>query len=346
MSEISTQLLFFFSALGAFNGLVLGFFFFFFAKPKHPSHYFLGALLVALSIRVGKSVFYYFYFDLAGIYIQIGLFACWYIGPLLYFYMRKALEVGTTSPKSTRIHFTLLTAIALILFLVFPRSSYEEQWITTFIRIIYLQWIAYVLLSGYMLYKKWDVFTTPRKKLSFRFWVLSIYFGNAIVCLAFNTGNYTSYIVGALSFTFIFYLLVLLLLFAKKRAQLLLLNPPKYGKKRLDDEVSQKLSSRLQSLMSDEKLYLDPNIKLSALSKKMNVSSTQLSQLFNEVLQSNYNDYINGWRIEEAKRVIAEHPDFSLEAIGYDCGFNSKSTFYSAFKKHTGMTPSNYRDRL
>ena len=63
---ISRELLFFFSALGAFNGVVIGLYFLLVAKPKTASNYFLGILLLALSIRIGKSVFLYFNDDLAG----------------------------------------------------------------------------------------------------------------------------------------------------------------------------------------------------------------------------------------------------------------------------------------
>ncbi len=79
--ELSRELLFFFSALGAFNGIVLGLYFLFFAKPKHISNSFFGAFLLMLSIRVGKSVFFHFNTDLSFHYLQLGLTACFFIGP-------------------------------------------------------------------------------------------------------------------------------------------------------------------------------------------------------------------------------------------------------------------------
>ncbi|MEM9858038.1 MAG: AraC family transcriptional regulator, partial [Bacteroidota bacterium] len=81
--ELSRELLFFFSALGAFNGLVIGLYFLLVAKPRAASNYFLGLLLLALSIRIGKSVIYYFNPDLAGIYLQLGISGCLFIGPSL-----------------------------------------------------------------------------------------------------------------------------------------------------------------------------------------------------------------------------------------------------------------------
>ena len=91
--SIGKELLFFFSALGAFNGLLLGLYFFFFAKKKYLVNYFLGALLLALSIRIGKSVFLYFDGKLPRMYLQIGLSACFFIGPFLYFFTRSAILI-------------------------------------------------------------------------------------------------------------------------------------------------------------------------------------------------------------------------------------------------------------
>src|ERR1041385_6999687 len=82
------NLLFFFSALGAFNGLIAGIYFLFFTAKKNLSDYFLGALLIALSIRIGKSVAYFFDYNLSRTILQFGLTACLFIGPFLYFFVK------------------------------------------------------------------------------------------------------------------------------------------------------------------------------------------------------------------------------------------------------------------
>ena len=76
--EFSSQLLFFFSALGAFNGLLIGCYFLLFAKPKSYAYRFLGMSILMLSIRVGKSVFYSFIPDLPFGYLNFGLLACFF----------------------------------------------------------------------------------------------------------------------------------------------------------------------------------------------------------------------------------------------------------------------------
>ncbi|MEN1785799.1 MAG: helix-turn-helix transcriptional regulator [Bacteroidota bacterium] len=345
--EVHQQLLFFFSALGAFNGLLLGLFFLFFAYPKHRSHYFLGLLLLALSVRVGKSVFYYFSDDLADIYIRIGLFACWFIGPLFFFYVRTALEIPKNVYKELRLHCLFLGLGVLLLFFYLPFSSLGNDWQQILVQTIYVQWIAYVALA---LFYAWHYRhkMPPTKKVvpSFAFWFWSICLGNALICAVFNMAHYTSYIVGALSFTFIFYLLLLLLLFTKKRAQLLLLHPPKYQNQRLEDTTTKKLKQTLQDLMYSEQAFLDPDLKLADVAHKLQVNPVQLSQFFNESLGIGFNDHINKYRVQHAQQQIENLPHFSLEAIGHESGFNSKSTFYKAFKKHTGTTPAKYREQF
>lgn len=98
--SLGDKVLFFFSALGAFNGLILSLYFFFFTAKKYLSNYLLGALLLVLSIRIGKSVVYFFDYSLPKIYLQIGLTACFFIGPFLYFFVKSEIQQIRSMPKS------------------------------------------------------------------------------------------------------------------------------------------------------------------------------------------------------------------------------------------------------
>ncbi|WP_025741415.1 helix-turn-helix domain-containing protein [Aquimarina pacifica] len=344
--EISRELLFFISAIGAFNGLVIGLYFVFFGKPKHRSHAFLGGLLLALSVRIGKSVFYYFNADLASFYIQFGLFACWFIGPFLFFYIKYATTDKEVKRKEWILHLIIVMALGCTLFLMFPREKYIDLWFNVFIYIIYYQWLIYLFAAGILLFKAFKIFKKEgRKKRNFELWILSIYVGNVIIWIVFNTASYTSYILGAISFSFIFYLLILLLLFSKERSKLLLKDPPKYGGKKIPQSEANRLIALLESLMFKEKLYRDSNITLSEVAKKLNILPNKLSQLLNEKLGKSFPSFLNYYRIEEAKELIKSNKVFSLESIGYDCGFSSKSAFYSAFRKQTGTTPSKYKEK-
>jgi len=339
------QLLFFFSALGAFNGLLVGFYFLFFAKPRHLSNTFLGALFLALSVRVGKSIFFYFYDSIADAYIQFGLFACWLIGPFLYYYVKSAIGSTKSLKKEATLVITVLAGFSLVVNVLFSWSSYPHLW-NTFIKVIYLQWLLFVVLTGVLLFLYREKWFLKSKNRPFKIWLLSIYLGNLMICLAFNLGSYTSYIVGALSFSFVFYALILLLLFHKRRDELIFLEMKKYQSNKLDPAEAKLIGEQLKKVIEDNDLFLDSNLSLQKIGGILKVPTVKISQTLNEYCGANFNDYVNTYRISAAKEMILrQNSSYTFDAIAMDCGFNSKSTFYTAFKKHTGMTPSQFRSQ-
>lgn len=339
--EFSRELLFFFSALGAFNGLVLALYFLFYAKPRTLAHQFLGALLLVLSVRVGKSVFFFFKPDLAFIYLQIGLSACVLIGPFLYFYMKASIEPDSRIKKTWKSHLAIWIALILVVGIGWPFEYHVELWRNYFIQLIYLQWLGYIILSSMLVRDVAKQFWQRREDT----WLMSIYLGNIIIWFGYNYCGYNSYILGALSFSFMLYLLILLLVTNNRQSVKDTLGP-KYGDKKIEAAEAAALLQRLDQLMGEQELFKDPNLKLPTVAKKLNILPHRLSQLLNDNLGKNFSLYINEHRIEAAKAQLKNQPAFSLEAIGYDCGFNSKSTFYATFKKHTGTTPAKFRSKL
>lgn len=102
---------------------------------------------------------------------------------------------------------------------------------------------------------------------------------------------------------------------------------------------------RLIKLISSEKLYLNPNLKLSDLAEPLGTTTRKLSQLINSRLNKNFYELINNYRIEEAKIKLLD-PDytlFSIDAVALDSGFKTMSVFYDVFKKITGRTPKQYQ---
>lgn len=101
----------------------------------------------------------------------------------------------------------------------------------------------------------------------------------------------------------------------------------------------------LSYLVKTEKIYRDPDLSLTSIAERLNISVTYLSQLINKLSGVNFSDYINGYRVRESQKLLI-HPNYTstpILSIGLEAGFNSKSAFYSAFKKYTGITPSIYR---
>ncbi len=114
----------------------------------------------------------------------------------------------------------------------------------------------------------------------------------------------------------------------------------KYTKSSLQD--SKDVFLKIDELIKDETLFLDSTFKMNILVERTDFSLPHISQAINENTKMSFSDYINRFRIEEAKlKLLEENPD-KIIAIAYDVGFNSKATFYSAFKKFTQTTPTNY----
>ncbi len=120
----------------------------------------------------------------------------------------------------------------------------------------------------------------------------------------------------------------------------------KYESSPLTKERTKKYKLKLDDLMKQEKPFLDGNLTLLALAGKLAIPAYQLSQVINAEYDKKFFDFINFHRIEEAKRQLADpkKKHLSVIAIAFDVGFNSKSAFNAAFKKHTSLTPSQYRD--
>lgn len=119
----------------------------------------------------------------------------------------------------------------------------------------------------------------------------------------------------------------------------------KYEKSALSSEASERLSRKLRNAMEVDHLHRDANLSLWALAKHTGASSNYISQTLNEVIGESFFDFVNSHRIAEAKTLLATTNESVLN-ITYDVGFNARSSFYNAFKRHTGQTPTSYRRNM
>ena len=121
----------------------------------------------------------------------------------------------------------------------------------------------------------------------------------------------------------------------------------KYRSSNLDENELAVLAQNLKNLIEEQKLFLSPSLKLSDLSEAVGQPPHTVSQVISQGLDTTFYDLINSYRVEEVKRCLdsPEHRHKKLIALAFDAGFNSKTAFYSAFKKWTGLSPSEYRNR-
>jgi len=103
--------------------------------------------------------------------------------------------------------------------------------------------------------------------------------------------------------------------------------------------------SKLKRLMTQEKLYRNPKLKLSEVVKKSNIPQKTISAVLNQVENKSFNDFVNGYRIEEFKmRLLSENSEhLTITGLAFESGFNSQATFQRVFKTQVGMSPSEFK---
>lgn len=124
-----------------------------------------------------------------------------------------------------------------------------------------------------------------------------------------------------------------------------LIQPIKYANSNLTPEQSLDIKIKVQEYMENHEPYLESQMRIKDLAKQTGISSHQISQVLNESFNQNFYEFINSYRVKKAIALMEDQANSSLtfSAIGFEAGFNSKTTFYEAFKKTTGTTPAQYK---
>jgi len=122
----------------------------------------------------------------------------------------------------------------------------------------------------------------------------------------------------------------------------------KYANSTLTEEEASAICNRLSELVLNDRFYLNPQYTINQMAEALQCSRHHLSQVLNEKMKLSYNDYINGLRLDEARKLLIQPQlnGYKISSVAYDAGFNSLSTFNEVFKKHTGKTPTEYRKEM
>ena len=121
------------------------------------------------------------------------------------------------------------------------------------------------------------------------------------------------------------------------------LTSDKYQKVKVDEEECADIVKRMKEYLDRERVYTNADLKMKDLADVLHLSAPKLSQVFNLYLGQNYYDFINGYRLDEFKRLISEgeYKRYTITALSEQCGFK-KSNFFSTFRKVEGMSPAEY----
>lgn len=339
---ISDQLLLMFSAIGGLNGLLLAAYFF--AQRVDPvPHRLLALLLLMLSVRVLKSVLFFFNPDIGKQILQLGLSACWMIGPILFCYCQSVCRPAS-SWRQLRWQLFLPLLIVLLTGSLWPYHHYPQLWGGVLYQVINYSWLLYIGLSLKLLWRTSQEQDGVAVLVSTKYQPLIVMIlSNLLIWGAFHFASYTSYISGALTFSLLLCFSVLTVFYRRQPAA----QPTEaYANKKMTPDEAAPLITHLERWIEQQRPYLNPDLTMPKLARQLGWPSNRLSQLLNDNLAQTFPDYVNHCRIQHAKRLLSEQPAMKMQTLAEQSGFNSLSTFYAAFKKFCGMTPARFKQNL
>lgn len=120
----------------------------------------------------------------------------------------------------------------------------------------------------------------------------------------------------------------------------------KYAKSPLDASIRSRIARKLEAAFGADELYRDSSLSLGALSRRLGENEHYVSQVLNQELGTTFYELVSSKRIDHAKRLLAADPDRNVLDVALAVGFNAKSTFNSAFRRYTGMTPREFRSQI
>lgn len=341
---VSDILLVVLSGLGVIHGLLLAGFLFLHRKGSPQSNQLLGVLLLVLSFRVGKSVLLEFAEDLHVKLIFTGLGSMLLIGPLFYLFSKSLLSRSFVLTKAHLLHF-----IPAVLGIIFGLTIQESQLKTFPLWIFVLAYTTYYghfigyLVFSYLSFGKASTTQTSNYQL-FRL----IFFGLLAIWVVYILNLFDEdipYIIGPVLYSVVAYSLSFVVIRHRFIDQV---DHEKYKSTQIADGLGEDIYARIQKLMTEESEFKNADLTLKSLSEQLHQSPQVVSMVINQKSGKNFNSFINHYRIEDASKHLRDPKlrHYTISAIAMESGFNSISSFNSAFKKHTGMTPLAFRNQV
>jgi AraC-like DNA-binding protein len=355
---------------GSLMGFILSVVSLFASKRSQPIKYSLSSLLIVTSLIIvlgtlhfsGKTIHLIHLFRLDSPFHYL-------LGPVIYFY---TLTVLNPNFRYRIIHLVHLLPFVLnfVEFLPFYLSRREikiEYYqlslnkgsvIMPYHYLIKTLIFSFYFFAQFLLIRKFRLIEISKNESgSYLFYWFLIYMSSQFILIAgvvldLLTGLklfLDPYRFSILMITFFHFSVVIGLLFFPKLLYGTFIadykTKEKYSFSKLtENEKNQILNKLYDFIKREDKPFLNERISLAEVSKLLEIGSQQLSQVINEKTNFNFNDFINSYRIEESKQLLTSSSflKLTIDAIAQKAGFNSKSAFYKAFKKHTGMTPKEF----
>lgn len=348
------------------------------SRPRQRQSVFLGGLLVLLLIHILGELFIYsgayqYAPALAGAQFPMRVL----LGPALYFYAFATMSPEKQLPKKAYVIALLGPLVVIIGMLPFifamtpeeklaladPATRDPELWqiaiytclfaMSVFLFFTGAYFVATLRLQSRHRKQLMERFSAIEKRSMDWFKVVLTLWGCAWLFYAVDFG------VGFLSWRWFGTGIVLpaleaiiLIVFAHLALKQPVLEESDKGRPQstpsrtatLNLQQMEQIAGKLTAVMRDDTLFMEEDLSLKRLSDAVSVSENQISETLSQHLKTNFFQFVNGYRVEQAKSLIGS-TNKTVSAIAFEVGFNSKSTFNAAFKKAVGATPTAYRNQ-
>lgn len=290
-----------------------------------------------------------------------------FYAPFFYCYIQAIILGDKFKVRQTAVHFILGLLFLVVFILLYVSNEQGQPYFPYYFFGLYLASCIQLIFYAVLVYLKFNKVAKDSKIIAFMNQSIIIMIVSVLVFsgLIFRDktekltyyNSFLLYIIMLLIVVVIFRYNVVVLLkklkFYKKNSKKEYFNTEQKQPAKLGKYYKSKLSvgqmeddiKELEKLLNDE-IYLQPDLTLEILAKKLNISTHRLSQIFTSGLDSNFNKVINSYRIQYAVELLTDVENkATIEEIGLKSGFNSRASFYRAFNVTFNMTPSDYRKK-
>ncbi len=370
---MSLRLLELLGVIVIFQLLFIAFFLFTHPKGKRLSNGLLGGFFLSVALNMFDGLYVLTGWADANPHLAfIGGSCSFLFGPLLYFYTQSVVYQGYRLPRAAVLHaapFLLVTGLVVVtyhvqplptkLFILAARKRYDNPWLVIALSFLgYAQIVTYVLLAlrtvrRYRLalrerFSRTDALNLHWLTSTLRGFMLSLLF--AFLYTSVQLTPFTGYYEAPLAVIIValFYFINGIIFKALRQPEIFggvapekvevapeAAKPARYASSALTAPERETHLAGLRTWMDTQKPYLNPDLTIEELSGQLAVPVKVLSQVINESLGQNFFDFVNTYRVEEAKKLLnnPRAPKVTVLEVMYQAGFNSKSSFNTAFKK-------------
>lgn len=328
----------------------------------------LSLLIVICTVMLmGRFLMIRFFSKAIFLWALIADVVIFVFGPLFYSYVRRLLLKKAFSSKISYVHYlpAILFSIVAIAYLVYytPISYYDAYRNGELTLMFNLVLVAGIISNMIYLFLSYKVLTDFKKQIQhqisftqspvkyLQFFLMAIGAIILVWALTFLNIKFLNRYLLVFNYDVVWAIIPLFIYvigyFSLKQPELFRAhkNPkPKEVKNRLDPEETRLLKTKLDSLMINDKIFLQSDLTLTDVSEKINASTNNVSWLLNNHYEMTFYDYVNSYRVKEFVRKVEnqEYLQRTILGLSMDVGFNSKSTFNKAFKLTMKQTPSNF----